>query len=56
MSKFEDPSLYISKKYGVYITKLGLKPSKYIYSRYTCPMTSMPVAPDVYHDIKPRRL
>jgi hypothetical protein len=54
MSKAEDPSLYISKIYGVYITKLGLKPSKYIYNRYTYPMTSTPVAPDVYHDRKPR--
>jgi hypothetical protein len=56
MSKAGDPSLYISKKYDVYITKLGIKPSKYIYDRYTCPMTSMPVAPYVYHDRKPRRL
>jgi hypothetical protein len=53
MSKAEDPSLYISKKYGVYIKKLGLKPSKDIYIRYTCPMKSTPVAPDLYHDRKP---
>jgi hypothetical protein len=53
MSKAKYPSLYISKIYGVYITKLGLKTSKYIYNRYTQPMTSTPVAPDAYHDSKP---
>ena len=38
------------------LQKLGLKPSKYIYNRYTYPKTSTPVAPNVHHDSKPRHL
>jgi len=51
----EDPFLYILK-YGVYITKLGIKPSIDIYNQYTYSTKSTLVAPDVCHDNKPRRL